>query len=688
MKRSDVDVAAATPSPVTMKRSFSSGTSTGSTSGSHSGTGTSATTNTSRSRSISISRETSSSLTPPPPPPPRSCRSFDDRQCNNSTGNLNHQYDGLPVSGNNRSRSRSNSFDFVPDELLNRGRENQRKNQHKSQQQSHQQQQQLHPSRSCSDIHFGDSFNDSRNSRTPMYRCGGDSDGHLDQRNSKSDRRQEFQRQCTKQHSNSNPNNNTSSAKRGSSSRNSHNNNESNSSNKSWSWWNFMSTSTNRLPPQSSTSRRVNSQTHHHSSPELSLDFYDDDDGSEENDEEQRSRRLHASTNVDDEINRRVANMLGTSAPHSLDYPAYVPPPRTISSSSSSSSTQRRRERRLRERYANNGRSQSHDDISRTNARNINRDERNQPPQQTRQNTYQPSIQCNPVSTMVLQNLPLIKVRYEDLFPEEIGNDRNDIESNISFTAKEYDQINCSSSSISIGIDQLKYSCTICSDDIEVDSMAIRLPCSHLYHNCESCILTWLMKFNTCPICRYTLPTNTDLCRRTNEPNDNTPMKAIHQKHYQSETNDVDQIRPMQYTMQEMEQLSFSYFQQYYKSWVICTYNSRGNHKKLQLELPSSFMKKNSENDRDSTRVDPSVVNYLVEQNVIRLVSTSSPVTIDLNMNNTNHNNTSISSFHSHLKSMSVKDLKSLVPSDIIISNHHIVEKQDLIDLIQRQLAY
>lgn len=48
--------------------------------------------------------------------------------------------------------------------------------------------------------------------------------------------------------------------------------------------------------------------------------------------------------------------------------------------------------------------------------------------------------------------------------------------------------------------------CAICKDDIVVDEKAKRLPCKHYYHG--DCIIPWLGIRNTCPVCRFELPTD------------------------------------------------------------------------------------------------------------------------------------------------------------------------------------
>ncbi|KAL3692426.1 hypothetical protein R1sor_006077 [Riccia sorocarpa] len=48
--------------------------------------------------------------------------------------------------------------------------------------------------------------------------------------------------------------------------------------------------------------------------------------------------------------------------------------------------------------------------------------------------------------------------------------------------------------------------CAICKDVVAVGEAAKQLPCLHLYH--QDCILPWLSSRNSCPVCRYELPTD------------------------------------------------------------------------------------------------------------------------------------------------------------------------------------
>lgn len=50
--------------------------------------------------------------------------------------------------------------------------------------------------------------------------------------------------------------------------------------------------------------------------------------------------------------------------------------------------------------------------------------------------------------------------------------------------------------------------CTVCHDAYDAGAEVVELPCSHCFH--EDCISPWLDTHNSCPVCRYELPTEED----------------------------------------------------------------------------------------------------------------------------------------------------------------------------------
>lgn len=86
-----------------------------------------------------------------------------------------------------------------------------------------------------------------------------------------------------------------------------------------------------------------------------------------------------------------------------------------------------------------------------------------------------------PAAKNVVENLPLVKLTVEEL-------------------QKEDDVVVCA----------------VCKEKILVDEEVKKLPCCHYYHG--DCIMPWLSIRNTCPVCRYELPTDDpDYERRKSE---------------------------------------------------------------------------------------------------------------------------------------------------------------------------
>jgi len=82
-----------------------------------------------------------------------------------------------------------------------------------------------------------------------------------------------------------------------------------------------------------------------------------------------------------------------------------------------------------------------------------------------------------------------------------------------------------------------KEECSICMESYKLNELVYELPCVHIYH--KECIKKWLKSNNTCPICRYELPTNDKEPDRSDPMTDLTDNDDIYWHDDDEQQNDV-----------------------------------------------------------------------------------------------------------------------------------------------------
>ncbi|CAG9326065.1 unnamed protein product [Blepharisma stoltei] len=48
--------------------------------------------------------------------------------------------------------------------------------------------------------------------------------------------------------------------------------------------------------------------------------------------------------------------------------------------------------------------------------------------------------------------------------------------------------------------------CPVCKDNFTKQSDLLKLPCNHIFH--KECVVNWLKRRNSCPVCRFVIPTS------------------------------------------------------------------------------------------------------------------------------------------------------------------------------------
>eukprot|EP00698_Gefionella_okellyi_P011353 TRINITY_DN2988_c0_g1_i2.p1 TRINITY_DN2988_c0_g1~~TRINITY_DN2988_c0_g1_i2.p1 ORF type:complete len:278 (-),score=38.64 TRINITY_DN2988_c0_g1_i2:53-826(-) len=83
-----------------------------------------------------------------------------------------------------------------------------------------------------------------------------------------------------------------------------------------------------------------------------------------------------------------------------------------------------------------------------------------------------------------------------------------------------------------------KPSCSVCLEDHIAGTKALRLPCTHLFH--KECVMPWLQQHNSCPSCRFELPTD-DSQYEARKRQQQSPPAEQHQEQQDGDGSNAEQ---------------------------------------------------------------------------------------------------------------------------------------------------
>jgi len=93
-----------------------------------------------------------------------------------------------------------------------------------------------------------------------------------------------------------------------------------------------------------------------------------------------------------------------------------------------------------------------------------------------------------------------------------------------------------------IDSDKVVTDCAVCKEEFQVSEKVLKLPCDHLYH--RDCILPWLERHNTCPVCRFELGTDNEFyeqLRRQRDAQRNEQRDSARNNSNQNQPNGANQ---------------------------------------------------------------------------------------------------------------------------------------------------